>query len=227
MAGMSCLSRVALRRILGVSVGLAAAALPGWGQVLGTMSSFNGGGAGTNDISTYSAQLWLGSNCLAPQVAGQGVTGSDCYEVGNIGVLPGNLGVADVVNAGNDSDFSHLAGFFTSSGAGFMSNVSMGNGGSATNSGTLASQFPGNHNPPFAGDNITALIYKIASIPTDTPTLVIFQYTLAVDGAPAASPEPRDFFPAGAERCWRCWQASGSGAGRSRAAKIINFIYFQ
>lgn len=157
-------------------------------QALGSFSNSNGGGSGSNDV--YNAELWIGTNCTAPTVSGAPVTGSDCFEAGSILVSPANIGVSDVINAGNNTNFAALAGFFTTTpGAGYMANVSMGNGGRATEGTVPLSSTFGSGNPPFPGDVVTSFVYTLTSIPIETSGFVLFSYTFEVDGG-AATPEP-------------------------------------
>lgn len=175
---------------------LSLAASASYGQALGSFISGNGGGSGSN--SNYFAELWIGTNCTAPFQGSPGVTGSNCFEAGSIQIEPSNVGVADTINAGNNANFSALAGFFTTTpGASYMANVAMGNGGSATQSNVSLSSKFGGKNPPYPADVVTSFVYTLTKINSETSSLVSFNYSFEVDGS-LATPEPASFVLFGA-----------------------------
>lgn len=170
---------------------LSLAAIASYGQALGSFSSSNGGGSGSN--SSYFAELWIGTNCTAPFQSSPGVTGSNCFEAGSIQIEPSNVGVPDTINAGDNANFAALAGFFTTTpGASYMANVAMGNGGSATQSNVSLSSKFGGGNPPYPGDVVTSFVYTLTRINSETSSFASFNYSFEVDGG-LATPEPAGF----------------------------------
>src|SRR6185312_6706317 len=146
--------------------------IPRYGDVLGSFSSSNGGGSGSNNV--YNAELWIGTNCTAPTPEhraspGQIVSRPDQFW----STLP--TGIPDVISAGNNTNFAALTGFFTTTlGVGYMANVAMGNGGSATQSNVSLSSKFGGRNPPFPGNVVTSFVYTLTRINIDTSSCVSF-----------------------------------------------------